>query len=657
MIGKVLFGSHYATKNTKGNKNMNNNKTIDVNQSMRFNLKGELEKRKQYYGPVKMPNAKDLILQCENTVMLHYENHCGSFLFITISLAPTPGQSLDEEWIMFKHLITMFINQLSKRYLISGAIIGVEMFAKQEKGKKGRAGRPHAHIVLFVYNDFLSPDVYDIRAALMQSQKLDLQIVSMRLGMDTTKNKDGSRRTVQKQDVVNQIRYCLKGAATKEKKPLLQPACLHYLQKPSLAIVVNTRIENNPIKPLAEYLQSKSLPMVTEALALVNLVPTVRRYDDDDNGAKLQMAEFIRAICLQEKVAFYKGILWKKPNDSFHTWVPWKNLSAFSTDVLSVAHLPTEYLQRFTRGATWALTEGYEKRLSGPLTQVFPRLTLRSDLWEFDDGQLYDLAIGQFSGTTEPFLSPGMHQRVTFQEIAFPSTAIRFLREVVESQKQLQQTLLALGGLFHEVQDRKTHKALWIQGPSASYKTWFITAFLNKNFARVHVHRIPTLGVSQFRYGRLVGETEGVLFIDDFKSQAFKEIGHLLNLLDGTPFVAEEKYKAGDLVEYKGGTAITTTQTIEQTVWAKPDRKAIQNRCHIIDFGAKKAYTKKQLAKVQEDLVALGLLCNALFLNANKQLSQVTLPKAWNKKYLGKALLEKKTKKVYLPCIYHVVTR
>lgn len=599
-----------------------------------LDLAKELAKRSRYVGPNKLATAKDLQLQCENAVMRHFKHHSGSFLFITLSLAPVPGKTLEEEWVQFKHLMPMFIQQLGQKYLLAGTVLGVEMYAKQKSRKSIRAGRPHAHMVLFVYNDFLSPDVYDIRAALMQSQMLDLQVVSMRLDIDTTKNKDGSTRTVQQQDVINQIRYCLKGATTKEQKPLLQPACQHYLQRPSLTININESIEQNPLRPLAEYLQSKNYPLVAESLTFQSTVPVVRRYDDDDNGAKMQMAEFIRAICIQEGVAFYKQKLWKKGSHSYHTWVPWKHLSAFSTDVLSVAHLPTEYLQKFRKGAAWALTEGYEKRLDGPLVQVFPRLTLRSDLWEFDDGQLYDLAIGAFSGTTEAFLSTGMHHKIRFEEMGFPSTAIRFLKNLVENQKQLHQTLLALGGLFHEVQDRKTHKALWIQGPSASYKTWFINAFLNKNFASVHIHRIPTLGISQFRYGRLIGETDGVLFIDDFKSEAFKEVGPLLNLLDGSPFVAEEKYKAGDLVEYKGGAAITTTQTMEQTIWQKVDREAIQNRCHLISFGTKKAYTDQHLKRVKQDLVALGLLCNALFLKEIKGLSDAVVPQAWNKKKL-----------------------
>lgn len=178
------------------------------------------------------------------------------------------------------------------------------------------------------------------------------------------------------------------------------------------------------------------------------------------------MAEFIQAICLCE------GIAVKSCGKSRWEAItpPWKDISAFSTDVLN--HATCEKEQKFVQGGAWALNEGYEKRI-GNTINVFPKLKLTSDLWEFDNGVLYDLSLGLILQTNQFLVSPSKHHRVDKDQVPYPQLALDFISQRMRNQKQhLPRLLVTLGGLFHPVQDRKTHPALWIQGRSNSYKSW-----------------------------------------------------------------------------------------------------------------------------------------------------------------------------------------
>jgi hypothetical protein len=72
---------------------------------------------------------------------------------------------------------------------------------------------------------------------------------------------------------------------------------------------------------------------------------------------------------------------------------------------------------------------------------------------------------------------------------------------------------MVTGGLFHELDNRKAHRASWISGDSNTYKTWFVNNFLENNFNQVLINVI-NLTRTEFRYGRLRGATEGILLLD-----------------------------------------------------------------------------------------------------------------------------------------------
>jgi hypothetical protein len=119
------------------------------NNQPKFDLKSALELRSDYQGPRRPPSAKDVQLHCENAVNQAYHNLAGSFVFVTVSISPSQNLSFDEEWDVFSQTLPRIINTFSRNYLLAGAVVGVEMYEKRKNKSCPRAGRPHAHMLLF----------------------------------------------------------------------------------------------------------------------------------------------------------------------------------------------------------------------------------------------------------------------------------------------------------------------------------------------------------------------------------------------------------------------------------------------------------------------------------------------------------------------------
>jgi hypothetical protein len=582
-----------------------------------YSIELRLSQLSYYRGSRQGPRSKDIQLFCENICQLLFLHHSCLFYSITIRLVPEEGRSASEEWLAFSQLLPDVFSSLQKQLLIAGFVAGTEMSQKDARaGRSSKlAGRPHIHIFLAAYNDFLNPSRFEIRFAFTQL-RLDVQVNALPCHNDFLLQKN----------VCSALRYVLKG----HNDSILQEACGHYLKSSSIWVFSNTRLQNNPFQAFSEGLKLRGFKHRFVSAGAGALVPSVRRYEDLVAGVRLQIAEFVRAICLQEGLAFHSDRLYRVVSPSRYTWTAWRSASDFGSQVLGSLHLPTSYLTKYHQSAAWVLTEGEVKKL-GPTVCVFPRLTFQRHLWEFNDG-VYDLLAGKWGVDFPPFTSCSMHHRYNFDELPFPTNLLIFLQELTVPRSDVRELLVRLGSLFHETSDRKQDPALWLSGSNNSFKSWFVLNFLKTNFSEALILTLDRQK-GAFRYAALLhaenSRVSGVVYSDDFRSSNFvDEAGTLLNLLDGQPVVTQEKYTASQKVHFHHGFIVTSNERLSDTAWLEIDRLALAKRFREICFEQPSEKEKAFLESLLLEFAGLGFLANFLYLECLGQ-KEIVLPKSW----------------------------
>lgn len=589
----------------------------------KYSITVVLSKLPYYRGARRLPTAKDLHLRCENAVNILHAKHSCSFYSITIRLVPLSSRTADDEWRALPELVNGLSNALQKHYLVAGAVLGIEISQKvQGRSNTFMAGRPHVHIFLAVYNDFLSPSVFDVREDLSLNSSWDVQV----------KPVPSSTQAALSKDVCAALKYPLKDS----RSQLMQEACSHYLNSTPAMIHSNNRLVGNPFVSLGEYLKLKGYPLSIVAHGNSIGVPSVQRYDRSGGfvvQSRLQMAAFIRNVCLQEGLAFYKGHLWRLESPSLYTWSRWISVTDFGARVLGNLDLPAAYLAKYHSSAAWVLGEGSSTKLEAS-TQVFPRLNFAAHHWEFNDG-LYDLLTGDFITKAIPFTSASVHHRINFETLIFPNDLLAFMHKLCNPNQNVMKLLLALGSLFHELHStRKESPALWLHGKSNTYKSWFLVNFLKTNFCADLVFGLPKQG--DFKYASLCENTNrGVIFMDEFRSSNFtSESSSLISLLDNSPLDISRKHLPSKEIVSKHNWVVSTNESLNQTAWGGIDRIALTQRWLPIEF--KKQKSKKstdELKSLTEEFAGLGLLANYVYIKETYG-REARLPGSWKLKAL-----------------------
>lgn len=587
----------------------------------KYSIELRMSKVSHYYNS-RLPKGKALQLQCENTAQVLYSRHCCSFYSLTIRLVPLPGESVSDEWFEFRALLPEIVSFLRDHYLVAGLIVGIEL--TQKDGRPGRpnklAGRPHVHIFIASYNDFLAPSEFEVRRDFGSSKRcLDVVLKAL---------PSNNRHSISTH-VCRAMKYPFKDSGD----PIVQEACSHYLGTSPTLIFANTRLKDNPLIGFANYLDEIGYRVDLTAKTGGFALPSVARFGNEAGFAvqsKLQMALFVRNVCLQEGLAFYQDSLWRLEAPSKYTWTKWVSVGDFGYKVLGSLHLPETYLLKFHTAATWVLTEGFHKKL-GPAVPVFPKLSFRADLWEFNDG-LYDLKVGRFSVQALDFVSTSIHHRYDLSELPFPGKLMGFLHELCAHDKaSIQGLVLSLGGLFHAPEgSRKRNPSLWLYGVNSTFKSWFLDSYLHVNFSEALVLTL-TRQKGRFRYDNLPGLVDrSVVHLDDFRSSDFaNDAPTLLNLLDGKPVGLQEKYGPIKESSVSHNFAFTTNEPLPSTCWSKIDIGAMALRVRTSQFHLpSQSPSPSDLDALLPEFAGLGLLCNYFYI-LNTYNRNSTLPPSW----------------------------
>lgn len=324
----------------------------------------------------------------------------------------------------------------------------------------------------------------------------------------------------------------------------------HFYKTQPIALIINEQLKDNPLLSSASSFQSNDIKYQSIFMRSEKYCPSVSRFNGDQ---KLQISDFLNKLCVQEKIGFYKNRLMTILEPARYTWVDDGPVSQFIQQLTQPMGLAETYRQALYNHASWILTEGSMGKHTSPIQTIFPRIQVCPHLWEFQDQGVYNFLLGTFEESLpNPFSSCSKFHTYRFDQLPYPQKIQEFLNIILfDSQSKLEPFFIQLGSLFHPVKDRKSQNAIWLHGESGTYKTWFVKQFLEHNFNELLVTTIES-GPTQFQYGRLRGVTEGILFIDEYRSYDFPQPSKLLQVIDGQKVPISEKYLKAEVSQFKG---------------------------------------------------------------------------------------------------------
>lgn len=547
----------------------------------------------QLYRAPKPKTHKQIQIVFQDIAEEHYHQHYGIALFATIGLNPKQPLTIIQEWNAFVNIMPKILDTIDKNYVISGLMIGIELYQKNKNRANNKSFKPHVHIVIFAVNAFMASPEYQLRTQLIQ------------LGLDVKVD-----QLPEPKDVANAMRYTIKSA----NDLLTNKATQVFFAAPPASLLINTAVETNPLLRLETFIHQPTIPITIVKKQLYWKCPSVTRH----NQPKYSAAEYLAKICRQQRIGFYNDVLLKRIPGAHFTWQSWKPVHEFIDALAKENKMPPGYKEFFLDNAAWIIKEGATSTTK-PIHTVFPRVAMAPHLWEFQNGHVYNFNTDELQAENiAAFMSCSKFVDLSFSDLPQPTRLINFINILTGKHSITNELLKTMGGLFHSLTtSRKVHKALWLYGQSDTYKTWLIATFLEKCFHELLIYRIPQTPTA-FQFARLRNAGEGVVFIDDFRTQGFKNnTPAFLNIVDGMPTQAEEKYKPSELIKYKGHFAITSNEQISNTNFKYIDKQALKKRFEEIQFVSVKQKNPYKLNFHDNEWFALAIAANKLYLQAH----------------------------------------
>lgn len=553
--------------------------------------------------------SKSLFIAARVCAELLDKEHSSTVFFYTIGQSDTKGKSIEEEWQGFNKVLADVTTNIHTNNLIAAIVVGVEMYSKNKGRPNSKALRPHVHMTVFAYNDFLCvPKAY-------------IENEFLKLGFDFKIDQPKKHF-----DIAKSLTYTVKSG----KQEVLRKVTNHFLGSEPVTVLINPVIKENPVKNFVKALRSRAIPINVLEIQNDLAVESVSRFNGD---TKMQMANFLRKQCLTSQTGIYKGFIMQKVRPSHFTWIKKTQLANFIQYIIT-PDLPDTYKQAIYNSAKWILEEGAVDSGKSIVQAIFPRLKMQANLWEFQDKQVYDFQTGEVVRVDqlEPFTSCSKFILGKWDAIKKPHQVLNIVQRLVPKEKQRIEFVTALGGLFHNLGNRKVQKAIWISGPSNSFKTWFVANFLDACFNEVLITRINQ-SKTQFKYGRIRGVTEGILYIDEFKSEDFKQTAQFLHITDGQDTVLEEKYLVSEETAFKGHPIITSNEAIKDTEFKQTMKKALKVRYQEAHFQPAQEDVQHLIHETkqtldEEEWEAFAVMANWMYLKENFS-KQADLPKSW----------------------------
>lgn len=579
----------------------NNNKRNKTKNNLKRRIL-ELNKLKIYREAKVEDRFNSLIFNdCTRIYKEVYNDHCGFVLELTVSRLNLRDISIEESWRDVSNLLREVLLAIKESHLVCGLLIGVEMYGKYRGRPNSRAFKPHMHLAVFCYNDFLNLPLHNLERRL-RGLELDYRVRELKNGLD------GARW----------LGYCIKS----RNDALLQRITKEVLGGPSVSLF---NVKELVIPSMENLGESIGVNVNWEAFNSGKGIISCRR--EEDSG--LQAGSYVKAQCLHSGIGAFKNVLCKRKKNALFTWSQHSSVPDFVTR-LTEMEAGASFLYHLKNAGAFRADLGLlgnERAL-----KVYPEIVYKTYCWEFKGGMVYQGQEGRLiegSLLMDRFISCGKSYDFYFDELPKPIKLLNLLGQVCET-GEMKNFLLRLAGLWHELGwyglKRKDLRALLIYGEPNSLKTTLIYKILSTSLEGVLIHAVGQYGESsgsgRFSFSLLKDVSVGVIFVDDLKSSSgiLKYPGRLTNLLDGKTTV-ERKYEAPALQEYKGGAVFTsnynTLDLLSSDKYAVEDYNSLKERISEVRFVRPKDAQKlsKEIESLSDKEVGgFVVFCNTLFL-------------------------------------------
>ena len=502
-------------------------------------------------------------------------------------------ETIEDEWLAFQDLLLNVFTVLRAKFLIAGIIASIEMYGKNTDRKNSKALRPHAHMVIYTYNNFFG------------FPKHEVEMLFSELGFDY---KMDFLKTPK--DIAKASCYTIKSA----KQTILKNVCYHFYGTKPTHVLINNYLDNNPVTLFSTMLLRNDIDhAIYEPEPQGNYtIPSVNFFKGD---TRLQIAEYISKVCKQQNVAFYRNNVLVKLLPAKHSWAVDGEAGDFLRGMIH-DQMPACYRANMYKHANWILNH-HDKN---PVQLIFPKLVLKPNLWEFLDNRVYNFTTGNWlEKPLDPFVSCSKFHPFHWEELPDVDQILAFLSIIVPDDQERHNFIVGLGGLFHPLEQRKQQPCTWVMGKTRTYKSAVILHFLNQCFNQLLIVKLSH-NQTQFRYGPLEGVDEGILLIEGFRGENFRDLPTLLNILDGIPTSVKEKYRKPRIIQAIGHTVITSNQSIRDTGYPSHDQKALSTRLTEPQFKEPPLNLVGRTMEMFDGIdsnqwISFGLYANSLYLN------------------------------------------
>lgn len=580
------------------------------------------------------------------------ERHNCTAYFVTLTWPRHEG-SLEAEWASTARFFDWVKGELSQYCLVVGGLISLEAHknttTKAKRGKNTKAGRPHAHMVLWLCHEFLNPSRAEISRALGKCgmscnlKVLDRHEATVKALLYTSK--DGSD-----EDLQSFVR-----AVTPWPKSvnlwINHADCVELLGELEMHLGVGT-------------------VFVTEEL--YNKFPTARKTSDDT----IMLAEIFVQLFQQQGLGVRDSTVYRRRQGCRFTWEPWMSLDSW-LNLFFDLRMPPAFLSKLRQNVLWLQKEGATSK-NMPRLDLFPRLHLTMNYVEFTDC-LYDFTLGQtlvtpalntticsasntdceFAACRPPYQLLGLLSVLTGwgrNESAKGRTLVstlpsnseelssdeRFAKacasHYLEKENRLLKALCAIGGIFHPRLNRKDNPALYLTGEPSTYKTFLARLVLDTVYGFDHID-IISRSRSRFNLSSL-RKSDGspyVLLMDDSRwGELGLALADFLNLLDGGKVATEAKYQSKEVGKLQGSLVMTSNEPVSTEFIREGNyAKALKTRLYEAEFFpfADKSLepSRETLIDMHEEAMGFSILANALFL-ASRGGRKLSIPDSFRDK-------------------------
>ena len=620
---------------------MQDNQLVKYNFNQLDAFCGTHSKRPRYKN-VNMDVFKQTVFNM--AAVLQDQYNC-SPLFLTVTFPFNKNnRQLQKEWESAALFIEGFKKRISQDHLVVGGVIAVEPHKntslKTRKGKDRKAGAPHFHMVLWVTHKFINPGKEQLSQLLLQAGTYS-KIDYLESHLDTLKA----------------VLY-----ATKEKgdDTITHLSQTFFKWENGINIWINHDDTQSTFETIGKGMCFQKHSCFNTYEKLVDF-PTTKRYNDH----ALLLAHIFSKVFARQGLAVKDGNVFSRIQGTRFSWQEWIDLDQWVAQRFSLDH-PAPYMQMLKQNAEWIHNQGKVKK-NHISFDLFPKISPINFLVEFKDS-LYDFSKGclldfqsvspqtatvcfvgdNFDDCEPPFTFLGiLHVLIAYgvditpqrkdlsnkPETLYTNADTAALQRFQKCDNLFKDALKTFGGLFHPMLNRKRNPALYLYGPSSTYKTFLIRTIFSKLVGLDSVEFIDR-NHSRFNTANLRknDDTPYVLIIDDLRwDHLGMHLPGFINLLDGYFVKTEGKYEKAKTGPLKG----TIDEPIATSNVSVVDKEALKRRLKQVQLFSMKGaedftFSKEFLDQIEKEAVGFSILANAFFLQ-QAQISQnsLRLPKSF----------------------------